>query len=171
MNLYSVCPHIITIVTNELFLLLIDFNVIVMVNNCNNGVNVVLIEDHMIKDFSHELSNTQQHVEQMVQQMMNSLANIRLAKYMMEMVQSIIAGGILYLVFHWLQLGDVSWEYLSEIGSRVVKVTSLLLDTKGSHDHITISVYQSIAIYTIVHGKMADVQQQESDEVEHEIIV
>ena len=41
----------------------------------------------MIKDFSHELSDTQQHVEQMVQQMMTSLANIRLARLTIDMVQ------------------------------------------------------------------------------------
>ena len=40
----------------------------------------------MIKDFSHELSDTQQHVEQMVQQMMTSLANIRLARLTIDMV-------------------------------------------------------------------------------------
>ena len=46
-----------------------------------------LLEDHMIRDFSHELSDTQKHVEQMVQQMMTSLANIRLARLTTEMVQ------------------------------------------------------------------------------------
>ena len=51
------------------------------------SVDFVLLEDHMIKDFSHELSDTQQHVEQMVQQMMTSLANIRLARLTIDMVQ------------------------------------------------------------------------------------
>ena len=41
----------------------------------------------MIKDFSHDLNDTEQYVEQMVQQMMNSLANIRLARIMAETVQ------------------------------------------------------------------------------------
>ena len=41
----------------------------------------------MIKDFSHDLSDTQQHVEQMVQQMMAGLANIQLARLMTDKVQ------------------------------------------------------------------------------------
>ena len=36
----------------------------------------------MIKDFSHDLTDTKQHVEQMVQQMMASLGNIQLARLM-----------------------------------------------------------------------------------------
>jgi len=47
----------------------------------------VLIEDHMINDFSHELNDTQQQVEQMVHQMMTSLANIQLAKLMTNKVR------------------------------------------------------------------------------------
>ena len=50
-------------------------------------VVVVVIEDHMIRDFSHELSDTQQHVEQMVQQMMGHLGNIQLARMMIDTVQ------------------------------------------------------------------------------------
>ena len=41
----------------------------------------------MIRDFSHDLNDTQQHVEQMVQQMMTSLANIRLARLMTNKVE------------------------------------------------------------------------------------
>ena len=75
-----------------------------------------LLEDHMIRDFSHELSDTQKHVEQMVQQMMTSLANIRLARLTTEMVQyyqeyiiyyvllvlCITPGGILFFLFYLL---------------------------------------------------------------------
>lgn len=67
-------------------------------------------EDYMIRDFSHELSDTQKHVEQMVQQMMTSLANIRLARLTTEM------------------LGEVSRGYLSEVGSCVHKVTEVVDD-------------------------------------------
>ena len=41
----------------------------------------------MIKDFSHDLSDTEQYVEQMVQQMMDKLSNIQLARIMAETVQ------------------------------------------------------------------------------------
>ena len=40
----------------------------------------------MIKDFSHDLTDTQQLVEEMVEQMMTSLANIRLARVMADTV-------------------------------------------------------------------------------------
>ena len=41
----------------------------------------------MIKDFSHDLTDTKQHVEQMVQQMMAGLSNIQLARLMTTTVQ------------------------------------------------------------------------------------
>ena len=41
----------------------------------------------MIKDFSHDLTDTKQHVEQMVQQMMARLASIQLARIMTDTVQ------------------------------------------------------------------------------------
>lgn len=41
----------------------------------------------MIKDFSHDLTDTKQHIEQMVQQMMAGLGNIQLARLMTATVQ------------------------------------------------------------------------------------
>ena len=57
------------------------------------SVNVVLVEDHMITDRSHDLGDTQQHVEQMVQKMMNNLDSIHTA----GLVIDIVGVDILYL--------------------------------------------------------------------------
>ena len=47
---------------------------------------VDFIEEYVAKDFSHDLDGTRRHVEQLVGQMMTTLANIRLARSVVDKV-------------------------------------------------------------------------------------
>ena len=47
---------------------------------------VDFIEEYVVKDFSHDLDGTRRHVEQLVGQMMTTLANIRLARSVVDKV-------------------------------------------------------------------------------------
>jgi len=58
---------------------------------------VCFIEEHVIKDFSHDLDDTRQHVEQMVGQMMSGLANIRLARSVIDKAGHILMVQIVVL--------------------------------------------------------------------------
>jgi len=86
---------------------------------------VDFIEEHLVKDFSHDLDGTRQHVEQLVGQMITTLANIRLARSVVDKVAHIFFAETKFYIM--CQFSESGYQCVSEMGSCLTEVSIMFI--------------------------------------------